>query len=444
MSKTLDEIAQELKNNNKKVQLIYAFNGTGKTRLSKTFKQLIVPNPDELARNKILYYNAFTEDLFYWNNDLNEDREPKLKIQPNSFTNWVLKEQAQDQNVITYFQRYSNEKLTPRFDSNFNEVTFSFTKGNDEIEDNIKISKGEESNFIWCIFYSLLDQVIAELNILEEDERSTQDFNNLEYIFIDDPVSSLDENHLISLAVDLSQLVKKSQSGVKFIITTHNPLFYNVLFNEFRKENSKKYRLEKLENYKYNLLEQCDDSPFAYQLHLKNKIEELFKIEKNMDNLILSNEDEIKEELEKIKTGLSIKELKRSCKKLNNTLIFRDYFISIHKKDQKFTLKFYKEKNIDEVEIEKYYFNWIRNILEKLSTFLGYDEFKNTLPKGNNGEADAYMNRIVNLSSHSKHAAEENIFLSSNDKKVLKGLITHLNEHFKFKSKFMKLSDFIS
>lgn len=109
MSKTLDEIAQELKNNSKKVQLIYAFNGTGKTRLSKTFKQLIVPNPDELARNKILYYNAFTEDLFYWNNDLNEDREPKLKIQPNSFTNWVLKEQAQDQNVITYFQRYSNE-----------------------------------------------------------------------------------------------------------------------------------------------------------------------------------------------------------------------------------------------------------------------------------------------------------------------------------------------
>ena len=32
---------------NKKVQLIYAFNGTGKTRLSREFKELIAPkNPE--------------------------------------------------------------------------------------------------------------------------------------------------------------------------------------------------------------------------------------------------------------------------------------------------------------------------------------------------------------------------------------------------------------
>ena len=45
MSKTLTEIAQQLKAANKKVQLIYAFNGTGKTRLSREFKDLISPNP---------------------------------------------------------------------------------------------------------------------------------------------------------------------------------------------------------------------------------------------------------------------------------------------------------------------------------------------------------------------------------------------------------------
>lgn len=70
MSKTLTEIAQQLKDVQKKVQLIYAFNGTGKTRLSREFKQLIsIKSADgeetELSRNKILYYNAFTEDLFY-------------------------------------------------------------------------------------------------------------------------------------------------------------------------------------------------------------------------------------------------------------------------------------------------------------------------------------------------------------------------------------------
>lgn len=43
MSKTLTQIARQLKDTNKKVQLIYAFNGVGKTRLSREFKQLIAP-----------------------------------------------------------------------------------------------------------------------------------------------------------------------------------------------------------------------------------------------------------------------------------------------------------------------------------------------------------------------------------------------------------------
>ena len=92
MGKSLTEIAQQLKDANKKVQLIYAFNGTGKTRLSREFKDLIAPKTDseedaqqsELANKNILYYSAFTEDLFYWDNDLELDAEPKLKIQPNS------------------------------------------------------------------------------------------------------------------------------------------------------------------------------------------------------------------------------------------------------------------------------------------------------------------------------------------------------------------------
>ena len=95
MGQTLTEIAQTLKDANKKVQLIYAFNGTGKTRLSREFKRLIAPKNTETeeledAKAKILYYNAFTEDLFYWDNDLNADTNRKLKIQPNSFTDWVF------------------------------------------------------------------------------------------------------------------------------------------------------------------------------------------------------------------------------------------------------------------------------------------------------------------------------------------------------------------
>ncbi|MDR8350842.1 anticodon nuclease, partial [Acinetobacter baumannii] len=89
----------------------------------------------------------------------------------------------------------------------FSEVTFSLERGDDEQSGNLKISKGEESNFIWSIFYTLLDQVITILNVAEPGERESNQFDQLEYVFIDDPVSSLDENHLIELAIDLAELI---------------------------------------------------------------------------------------------------------------------------------------------------------------------------------------------------------------------------------------------
>ena len=281
MSKTLTEIAQQLKDSNKKVQLIYAFNGTGKTRLSRAFKELISPKAEgeeaqasDLAAKKVLYYSAFTEDLFYWKNDLERDAEPNLVIQPNAFTRWVLEEQGQDQSITATFQHYTSEKLTPHFSTDFSSVSFSFERGNNEHEPNIKISKGEESNFIWSVFNALLEQVISELNIAEVANRSTDVFNNLKYVFVDDPVSSLDENHLIELAVDLAGLIKSSQSDLKFIITTHSPLFYNVLFNEF--SNKACYMLERVDDGSFTLTEKPGDSnkSFSYHLHLLQTIEQ--------------------------------------------------------------------------------------------------------------------------------------------------------------------------
>lgn len=290
MSKSLEDIAKEL-NNGKKVQLIYAFNGTGKTRLSREFKQLISPKLEddnehggELKHKRILYYSSFTEDLFYWDNDLRNDSKIKLKIHKNSFTDWVFIEQGLEDNVTKIFQHYTHEKLTPNFNEEYieqnengdditipaySEVTFSYASGDDSLQENIKISKGEESNFVWSVFYSLLEQIISELNVDIED-RATDKFNNLEYIFIDDPVSSLDENHLIELAVNVAQLIRSSQSTLlKFVITTHNPLFYNVLWHEFG--NANKFILEKFDGNPdtYSLKSQDNDSPFSYHLYLR-------------------------------------------------------------------------------------------------------------------------------------------------------------------------------
>ena len=47
MSQTLEKIAQQLYAADKKVQLIYAFNGTGKTRLSRALKDLIASKKED-------------------------------------------------------------------------------------------------------------------------------------------------------------------------------------------------------------------------------------------------------------------------------------------------------------------------------------------------------------------------------------------------------------
>ena len=147
-----------------------------------------------------------------------------------------LKDLGQDGNIVKYFQHFANDKLTPHFSEDFTEITFTLERGDDKGTEPLKISKGEESNFIWSVFYTLLDQVIEVLNVAEPSDRETDQFDQLEYIFIDDPVSSLDDNHLIQLAVDLAETIKLNDSEIKFIITTHNPLFFNILCNEFQSE----------------------------------------------------------------------------------------------------------------------------------------------------------------------------------------------------------------
>lgn len=369
MGQSLTEIAQTLRDADKKVQLIYAFNGSGKTRLSREFKQLIAPKehvPEQEGESdiKILYYNAFTEDLFFWDNDLEADSDRKLKIQPNSFTDWVLREQGQDRNIVENFQLLTNDKLTPHFNEEFTEVRFSFERGNEGDTEFVKISKGEESCFIWSVFFSLMEQVVNVLNITEKENRETDQYDKLEYIFIDDPVSSLDDTHLIELAVNISELIKSSHSDLKFIVTTHNPLFYNVLFNEFnRVKKTKKWILEKLNDGTFSINELESDSPFSYHLFLLAELEKAI-----------------------LPTG----------------------------------------------EIKKFHFNFLRNILEKTSTFLGYNKWEELLPQESR---EAYYRRIINLSSHSKHHGEEIAIVDDNDKRVLGFLVNEIKRMYGFKSR---------
>ncbi len=371
MGKSLTEIAHTLRDSKKKVQLIYAFNGTGKTRLSREFKELISPKETDTEESdssgvKIIYYNAFTEDLFYWDNDLDTDLDRKLKIQPNNFTDWVLRVQGQENNIATHFQRYTSDKLTPRFNEQYtskdkdgkditiraySEITFSIAGGNEESIDNIKISKGEESCLIWCVFYSLLKQVVEVLNKPEPTERDTDKFDDLEYVFIDDPVSSLDDNHLIELAVNLAELIKKT-NGLRFIISTHNPLFFNVLYNETG--NKVCYMLNKFDDGTYDLQLKNGDSNkcFSYHLYLIQTIQEA----------------------------------------------------------------------IDTNNIQKYHFMLLRNLYEKTANFLGYPQWSDLLPN----DKQTYFNRVIQFTSHTTLSNEVVPEPTDPEKQIVKFLLKHL------------------
>jgi hypothetical protein len=413
-----------------KVQLIYAFNGSGKTRLSREFKDLVAPkvkgeDDNASARDRILYYSAFTEDLFYWDNDLEADSELRLIIQPNTFTNWLielLQELGEDGNIAKNFQRYTGSKATPTFneaykrkirDHNGKEVevtipafsevnflvaankpkdkslNFSDSDGGVVVQgeyEKIKISKGEESNFIWSVIYTLLDQVVSTLNDADLSNRITNKFDALEYIFIDDPVSSLDDSHLIELAVDLAGLIKESKSNLKFVVTTHSPLFYNVLCNELSNKSYeksadgshllsynpnkdfKKYRLEKQGDGQFELLTQPTDSPFSYHLFILAEVQNA------------------------IKSG----------------------------------------------KVRKYHFSFVRNILEKMATFLGYNYWPALLPKTTADKPDPFANRILNLSSHSAHAGEEVADVEDKDKEDLAELVNYLINTYGFKKQEAK------
>lgn len=383
MQKTLDEIAQELRDYDKKSQLIYAFNGSGKTRLSRAFKNLISPKSQEseedtaeLSQKKILYYSSFTEDLFSWDNDLEHDSKIKLNIHPNAFTNWVFIEQGLELKVTENFQRYTNVRLTPSFNQEyiiknkdgydvvipeFSEVTFSYKTGDDNRQEYIKISKGEESNFIWSIFYTLIEEVIQIRNQIEN--RQTNKFDGIEYIFIDDPVSSLDENHLIELAVNLAKLIKSSDynnNRIKFIITTHNSIFYNILYKELSLKEG--FLLEKYENDSFflNIKRGDSNSAFSYHIHLKQILE----------------------------TAIS-----------NNM-------------------------------IEKYHFVLLRNLYEKTASFLGYRNWSDLLP--DNDSRQSYYSRIMNFSSHSSLANETSIYLTDAEKSIVGYLLNDLTSRYNF------------
>lgn len=234
--------------------LLFAYNRTGKTRLSMEFKDAGKRknhgNPDTL------YFNAFTEDLFSWDNDLANDSQRVLRINSSSRFFSGIKELALEQNIQSYLERYTDFN----FDIHYDKWTVSFRK--DEAE-HIKISRGEENIFIWCLFMAICERVI--------DGHAS--YSWVKFLYIDDPISSLDDNNTIAMASDLAKLLRKGKDRFKVVVSSHHSLFFNVVCNELKKQSHKKYFLYRPNRGSEYTLRSTDETPFFHHVAMLAEIQ---------------------------------------------------------------------------------------------------------------------------------------------------------------------------
>lgn len=230
----LPALAQHLRDEliKKDFFLLYAHNSVGKTRLSTAFKNIgkQVDVEGEIVSRDTLYFNAFTEDLFAWYNDLSNDTERFLRINGDSRFFDGIESMEMDNRIRPFLSRYVDFDF--RIDTDEWVVRFAREVpdgAGHRREEDIKISRGEENIFIWCFFLAIVQLVLDR----------AEPYQWVEYVYIDDPISSLDENNAIAVANHLAAMLTSSEHAPKTIISTHHALFFNVLCNEFR---NKAYR----------------------------------------------------------------------------------------------------------------------------------------------------------------------------------------------------------
>lgn len=240
--------------------LIYAPNTIGKTRLAQHLKD---HDPE-----RVVIYNSFVEDVFTWDN-----QRIVLKMNRESELLETIVTQGLDRAIIDNFQAFTSGRIEPKLDFESGEISFGVHKGDDRSADGVKISRAEESIFVWSVYYSVLSEAIDALSD-SADLRSTSVYDNLRFAVIDDPVSSMDDVRIVSVALALAQLIKRaSELDLKFVIATHHALFFNVLFNSLRRNKNQAYVLGYETNAGWSLKKQSNDSPFSYHLGIVENLQ---------------------------------------------------------------------------------------------------------------------------------------------------------------------------
>lgn len=230
------DIAAQILELRENIVLIYAFNATGKTRLSVEYKN---ETKDEEGQHAGVYYNALSEDLFIWQNESDvsevrthlELRKSSLNKFHSSLTEGNIREKLKPYKH-KYDFKFSTYKENPERGIEF----IKFFTLDDEDETPIKISRGEERIFIWCFYLALFEV---------EDCADTQD----SHFFIDDPVSSLDDHNIFVTATTIFDLIETHFKTRKIVITTHHIGLFSILSTYLSKGDKRDSYKNKFKTY---------------------------------------------------------------------------------------------------------------------------------------------------------------------------------------------------
>lgn len=354
------------------VILAYAYNRTGKTRLSMEFKE--IGKRKNNGNADTLYFNAYTEDLFTWDNDIENDTARGLKINEASRFFDGFKNEPLEPTIDEYLKRYADFDFdftfqeVPHGNESFSRPVFvSFSKGE---ESNIKISRGEQNIFIWCVFMAIAEQVL----------KYPAAYPAVKHIYIDDPISSLDDNNAISVACDLAKLLRRAtqrndQNGapapMKIVFSSHHALFFNVMCNEIGrakegepKVSHKRYFLHRPNGDGVFTLRATEDTPFFHHV-------------------------------------ASLAELQLAAIPATGRLY-------------------------------TFHFNALRSIMEKTASFFGHADISFCLKALDSEDDRALYNRALNLLSHGKYAIHEPTEMGEDNKELFRRILSDFTTKFQF------------
>lgn len=242
---TLDKIAEMLRDDPARITLAYAFNATGKTQLCVAYKNA---TKQKDGSHTGVYYNAYSEDLFVWDNDEeNGGANVRLTVLPSSLSRFhtLLTEDNIRDKLKAYKPKFGFALKLHEDDPErgFESISFFIPNPNlDEPQKSIKLSRGEERIFVWCFFLALLE--------VEgwADKQSS-------HFFIDDPVSSLDDHNIFVTATTLFDLIESHFEKRKIIVTTHHIGLFSILADWMTKgEKADQFKKNKKPLYKLHIL----------------------------------------------------------------------------------------------------------------------------------------------------------------------------------------------